>query len=229
MAITPLIDFEIHWCSIKSVHPGPRGGKLSEQHRSVKSRGYEMRKRAEDVGRTRQRIVEAAVYLHGTTGPAATSIAAIAERAGVTRLTVYRHFPDEPALFAACSGHWLSQQTLPRPEEWAAVEDPDERLRIGLTDLYRFYRGGERMLTLGVRDQHAVPELIRQAWEETNRRYIEVLVGASVGEGDRMRRAAIGHAADFTTWHSLCREQGLEDSEAVKAMAALVKEVSAAN
>ena len=183
-----------------------------------------MRKRAEEVGRTRQRIVEAAVHLHGTAGTAATSIAAIAERAGVTRLTVYRHFPDEAALFAACSGHWLSQQTLPRPEVWAAVEDPAERLRVGLTDIYRFYRGGEQMLTLVVRDRHAVPEPIWQAREELNRRYVEVLVGAEDG---RIRRAAIGHAAAFSTWHSLCREQGLEDSEAVETMVALVQTVSA--
>ena len=116
-----------------------------------------MRKRAEDVDRTRQRIVEAAVHLHGTAGPAATSIAAIAERAGVTRLTVYRHFPDETTLFEACSGHWLSQQTLPRPQDWGAIDDPAQRLKAGLADIYRFYRGGEQMLTMVIRDQHALP------------------------------------------------------------------------
>jgi AcrR family transcriptional regulator len=202
---------------------------LSEQQRSVKSRGYQMRKRAEDVDRTRQRIVEAAVHLHGTAGPAATSIAAIAERAGVTRLTVYRHFPDETALFEACSGHWLSQQTPPQPQEWGAIEDPEERLRAGLTDIYRFYRDGEQMLAMVIRDEHAVPEPIRQTREEMVRRLVDVLAGAwPQGEGDdRVRRAVIGHAAAFSTWHSLCREQGLAVGEAVEVMVTLVGAVGA--
>ncbi len=185
-----------------------------------------MRKRAEDVGRTRQRIVEAAVHLHGTAGPAATSIAAIAERAGVTRLTVYRHFPDGTALFQACSGHWLSQQQPPRPEAWGAIGDPVERLTAGLADLYRFYRAGEQMLTLVGRDLHAVPDAIREAQEARNRHYVELLADAwPTARGGPVRRAVIGHAAAFSTWRSLCREQGLSDREAVEVMVALVRAV----
>ncbi|MFJ6793751.1 TetR/AcrR family transcriptional regulator [Streptomyces sp. NPDC091268] len=198
---------------------------MSEHKRASKSRGYEMRKRAEDVSRTRRRIVEAAVHLHGTAGPASTSIAAIAERAGVTRLTVYRHFPDETALFEACSGHWLSSQRLPRPEEWGAIEDPLERLTVGLGDIYRFYRAGEHMLALVIRDQHAVPPSIREAREKTTRRYVEVLAEAWPQGGDPIRRAVIGHAAAFTTWRSLCTEQGLTDREAVEVMVTLTRAV----
>jgi AcrR family transcriptional regulator len=198
---------------------------LSEQQRSSKSRGYEMRKRAEDVERTRQRIVEAAVHLHGTAGPASTSVSAIAERAGVTRLTVYRHFPDETALFEACSGHWLSRQRPPRPEEWGALEDPLERLTVGLADIYRFYRAGEQMLTLVIRDQHAVPESRRQAWEEMNRQYVEVLARAWPQADDPVLRAVIGHAVAFSTWRSLCREQGLTDHAAVGVMVTLAEAV----
>lgn len=184
-----------------------------------------MRKRAADVERTRQRIVEAAVHLHGTAGPALTSISAIAEHAGVTRLTVYRHFPDETALFEACSGHWLSQQRPPRPEEWGAIENPLERLTAGLADIYRFYRAGEQMLTLGIRDQHAVPEPIRAAWEEMTRQYVEVLANAWPEADDPVRRAVIGHAAAFSTWRSLCREQGLTDRDAVGVMVTLAEAV----
>jgi AcrR family transcriptional regulator len=198
---------------------------LSEQQRSSKSRGYEMRKRAEDVERTRQRIVEAAVHLHGTAGPASTSVSAIAERAGVTRLTVYRHFPDETALFEACSGHWLSRQRPPRPEEWDALENPLERLTVGLADIYRFYRAGEQMLTLVIRDQHAVPESRRQAWEERTRQYVQVLARAWPQADDPVLRAVIGHAAAFSTWRSLCREQGLTDRDAVGVMVTLAEAV----
>ncbi|MFE5535986.1 TetR/AcrR family transcriptional regulator [Streptomyces sp. NPDC056519] len=200
---------------------------MSDRQRSTTSRGYEMRKRAEGVGRTRQRIIEAAVHLHGTVGPASTSIAAIAERAGVTRLTVYRHFPDENALFEACLGHWLSRQELPRPETWSAYGNPVERLRAGLADLYRFYRAGEQMLALVIRDQYAVPEAVREARERTDRRYVEVLAGAWPEAGAPVRRAAIGHAAAFSTWRSLCREQALTDEEAVRLMVALVEAAGA--
>lgn len=180
-----------------------------------------MQKRAEDVQRTRQRIVEAAVHLHETAGPAWTSISAIAARAGVTRLTVYRHFPDETALFEACSGHWLSRQRPPRPEKWGAIEDPLERLTAGLADMYRFYREGEQMLTLVIRDQHAVPESVREAWEEMTRQYAEVLANAWPEADAPVRRAVIGHAVAFSTWRSLCREQGLRDREAVEVMVTL--------
>ncbi|QNS09097.1 TetR/AcrR family transcriptional regulator [Streptomyces xanthii] len=180
-----------------------------------------MRKRAEDVDRTRQRIVEAAVHLHGTAGPGATSIAAIAERAGVTRMTVYRHFPDDTALFEACSGHWMSHQKPPRPDEWRTISDPVERLTAGLTDLYRFYRSGEAMLTLVIRDQHAVPESIRRAREAMARQYVEVLAEPWPGDADPVRWAVIGHATAFSTWRSLCREQALTDREAVEVMVAL--------
>ena len=82
-----------------------------------------MRKRAEHIDQTHQRIVEAAVHLHGTVGPAATTIAGIAEQAGVTRLTVYRHFPDEVALYLACSSHWMAQRVPPDPDAWAQLAD----------------------------------------------------------------------------------------------------------
>src|ERR1041385_5391324 len=104
-----------------------------------------MRRRAEQVDQTRQRIVEATVALHGSVGPAATTIAGIAEAAGVTRLTVYRHFPDDDALFTACSAHWLARQQPPDPQTWSLIDDPVERLRAGLADLYRFFRAGADM------------------------------------------------------------------------------------
>ncbi|MFJ7586733.1 TetR/AcrR family transcriptional regulator [Streptomyces sp. NPDC097617] len=200
---------------------------MPDQQRSTTPRGYEMRKRAEDVRRTRQRIIEAAVHLHGTAGPASTSIAAIADRAGVTRLTVYRHFPDENALFEACSGHWLSRQKLPRPERWSAFESPVERLTAGLADLYRFYLAGEQMLTLVIRDQHAVPKSIREAREEMSRKHVEVLAGAWPEADAPLRRAVIGHATAFSTRRSLYREQGLTDDEAVEVMVTLVEAVDA--
>src|SRR4051812_49797197 len=78
-------------------------------------RPYRMKRRAELEASTRLRITESAVALHGTLGPARTSISAIAEHAGVRRSTVYRHFADEAALFAACSSHWRAADPAPGP------------------------------------------------------------------------------------------------------------------
>src|SRR4249919_339286 len=105
------------------------------------ARKYELKQRAESLGATRDRIVEATVELHESLGPAHTTISAIADRAGVQRLTVYRHFPDERTLFEACSGHWTARNPKPDPSRWAAVDDPEERLRIALSAIYAFYRG----------------------------------------------------------------------------------------
>ena len=109
-------------------------------------RPYRMKARAEQQDDTRRRITESAVALHGSVGPANTSMSAVAEHAGVRRSTLYRHFADEAALFVACSSHWAAQHPLPDPAAWAAVDDPAERLRRALTELYAYYEGGEDML-----------------------------------------------------------------------------------
>jgi AcrR family transcriptional regulator len=183
-----------------------------------------MRRRAEQVDQTRQRIMEATVELHGSVGPAATTIAAIADRARVTRLTVYRHFPDEAALFGACSAHWASRQQLPDPGAWSGIGDPAARLRAGLADLYRFYRAGAGMLTHIHRDLAALPEPHQQALRDGDTLFRDVLTAPFDATDDQHRRlrAAVGHAISFWTWRSLCLGQGLTDTEAVEAMTGMV-------
>ena len=102
------------------------------------ARKYEQKLRAEKQDETRRRIVEAAVELHGTVGPGATSLSAVAERAGVQRNTLYRHFPDERTLLFACSGHYSSQHPVPSTEGWSDIADPVERARHGLRALYAY-------------------------------------------------------------------------------------------
>src|SRR5215467_379211 len=106
---------------------------------SDQKRPYRMKRRAELEEQTRRRITESAVALHEELGPALTSISAIAERAGVRRSTVYRHFPDETALFAACSSHWRATNPPPDPAIWEHIDDPGERSRTALRELYAFY------------------------------------------------------------------------------------------
>lgn len=199
---------------------------MSTQKQGTPKRPYRKRRRAEAEEETRRRITEAAVDLHGSLGPARTTISAVAERAGVQRATVYRHFPDEEALFGACSAHWLAAHPLPDLAAWASVEDPAERLRIALSDLYAWYERGASMLEKTTRDAALVPAM-RAPVEAMAAWRAEALATIARGRperGARQRRvrAAIGHALPFATWHSLVREQGLSRSQAVALMCGLV-------
>jgi AcrR family transcriptional regulator len=189
-------------------------------------RPYRMKRRAELEAVTRLRITESAVALHGTLGPARTSIRAIADHAGVRRSTVYRHFPNEAALFAACSSHWRAANPPPDPERWRAVEAPGERLRVALEELYVHYRRTERMHENVLRDEALMPTV-----KQTLAGYRAYLATATdeLMRGRRLRghaakrvRAAVGHALAFTTWQSLTRGQGLDDEQAADLMCRLV-------
>ena len=197
---------------------------MSEQQRSANTRPYRMRVRADAVSRTRQRIIEATVHLHATAGLASTTVAGIAQQAGVTRLTVYRHFPNVEELFAACNEHWSAQQVQPDVAVWSQVSAPVDRLRLGLTDLYRFYRGGAAMLTNVERDREVLPPAIRQSVADRDARLRDVLLQPFAARGaTRLRlRAVLGHAVAFATWRSLCVEQGLPNRDAVETMVRLV-------
>lgn len=192
------------------------------------ARKYTLKKRAQDQAETRQRIVDAAVELHGTVGPAQTSISAIAKKAGVQRVTVYDHFPDERAIFEACTAHYLSNHPPPDPAPWREIQDPAERLRIALTKIYAYYRRTEPMTALAYRDAELKPVMweveATQAqarhWEQVAQELIESWNTAEEAQG--LLVAAIRHALDFQTWRSLVRYQGLEDVEAVELMLNLV-------
>jgi AcrR family transcriptional regulator len=189
-------------------------------------RPYRKQRRAELEDATRRRITESAVELHGTLGPSRTSLSAVAERAGVRRSTLYRHFPDEAALFAACTAHWVASNPAPVLERWAAIEDPDKRLRVALRELYAYYRQTERMMENLLRDEATMPT-VKQMFGGF-RDYIATAHGTLMG-GRRARGrarqrvlAATGHALAFATWRSLTREQGLDDWQAADLMCRLV-------
>jgi AcrR family transcriptional regulator len=191
------------------------------------ARRYELRKRAERLAETRRRIVEAAVELHTTEGPATTSIAAVAERAGVQRHTVYAHFPDLRSLFAACSAHWNEANPFPDASRWLAIEDPAERLRTALHDVYAWYDRVEPALALFLRDASLVPENGEIMAEEAAE-LAALADELARGFAPRRRaRAAIGHALEFETWRSLVRRQGLSRRAAVDAMVRLATAVGA--
>lgn len=193
---------------------------------SDETRKYTMKRRADQEAQTRLRITESAVDLHGTLGPAHTSVSAVAERAGVRRSTVYRHFPDERALFGACSAHWAASNPPPDIGEWRSIADPDERLDAALAELYAYYRRTEEMLERLLRDAPTVPivDELMGSFRALLSEATDVLMrGRGLRGASRERtRAAIGHALAFSTWQDLTRTQGLDDTGATELASRLV-------
>jgi AcrR family transcriptional regulator len=188
------------------------------------ARKYEMRKRAERVEETRRRIVEAAVELHEKVGPARASLSSIAERAGVERQTYYRHFPDQRSLLSACSGLYMERNPLPDPATWREMEDPEERLRHGLKEMYAYYEANQAMLSSVIRDAevHAVTRDMVSQYIRPGMAKLGAALAEGLGRG-RRTRAAVDLALSFHTWRSLVPESGLSADQAAELMVRIVR------
>jgi AcrR family transcriptional regulator len=166
------------------------------------------------------------VELHGTVGPARTTMTAVAERAGVQRQTVYRHFADEEELLAACSAHFAARHPWPDAGRWRAIADPAERLRVGLDELYAWYEVTGSMWTRVLRDETLVAALGPTL--APLRAYLDDAAHAlAAGWGVRGRRramllAATRHAVDFHTWRSLAHDGGVSRAGVVELTSAMV-------
>ena len=190
-------------------------------------RRYRQTRRAQATAETKQRIVEAAIRLHMTVGPARTTVSGIAEQAGVERLTVYRHFPREDELLTACVSHGWERFPPPDPRAWVEIRDPEERLRTALSELYAYYGAVGDALLVIVRDFPHVPALaalnapyfaqwdemrsvLARGWNRRGRRRLALL-------------AAIAHGLELSTWESLVRRQALSDEAAVALVVGMVR------
>lgn len=181
------------------------------------TRTYTLKRRAEQQAETRLRIVDAAVALHGTVGPANTTLSMVAERAGVQRHTLYAHFPEERSLFMACSGLVEERDPLPGAEPWRGIADPRERLRVGLAAVYAWFARNATLLSAVLRDaeHHALTREINTlrfgpaiaAWH--------AVLGDGLGDGER---AMLHLALSFFTWRALVQEAGLDPAVAVERM-----------
>lgn len=195
------------------------------------TRKYELKERARSQAETRQRIVEATFELHSSVGPARTTISAIAKRAGVQRLTVYRHFPDDRSLFQACRGHSVAVRPLPDTSAWAAINDPEERLRVALGEIYAFFGSTEQLTANLRRDLPELPVLQEVAapsvhyWD--NLRAVLDRGWKTRGRKRKLTRAVIAHALEFETWRSLVRRHGLDDTQAANAIVQLTRAIRA--
>jgi len=188
------------------------------------ARTYTMRARQESVDETRLRITEATMYLHERVGPRATTVSAIAEEASVTRLTVYRHFPDEESLVSACSAHWRQLHPRPDLESWSKIADPVQRLRTALAETYAWAGPAAPMMTMIHRDINSMPDFVGQFLAADERARVTVLSRGFRTRGRAAYRlaAALAHALLVSTWESLCRDAGLTDHEAIDIMVGAV-------
>jgi AcrR family transcriptional regulator len=191
------------------------------------ARTYNQKKRAESRQKTRQRIIEAAVELHEAVGEAGATVTAIAERAGVGRLTVYRHFPDDRALVEACTSHYFAAHPPPDPVVWGSTADPEVRLEAALAELYAYYHQTEGMFTRAEQvslSNPMVAEVLAPYAGAWARMRDILLVGLLQGdESDALLTATVGHALAFATWRSLVREQQLDDGQAITVIMVLVR------
>jgi len=188
---------------------------------STQKRTYELKARAEAQEATRARITAAAASLHEEVGIAKTTVADIARRAGVQRLTVYNHFPDLGALLPACSAHWLSENPMPDLEPALAVADPEERLRAALTSLYGWYGEHAPMQRRVHGERATVPELDAWMGRSSDPMLAGLADALAAGFGRAHARALVALALDFWSWQRLDRE-GLDASEAAGLMAGVV-------
>jgi AcrR family transcriptional regulator len=213
----------------QSVNPDGALVKMDKQRRSPKvpaKRRYNLKARADKHAETHRALARAASELHHTVGPSRTTISAIAERAGVQRLTVYRHFPNDEAIFTACTAYAFEIDPPPRPDTWTGIEDPEKRHRQALDELYGYYRRKRQLLANLYRD--AEMPVVAAALERRRAmlRHAEGILRAGWRvNSSRVRffRATLSHTLEFSTWLSLTEEQGLTDTEAIELCVRLVQ------
>jgi len=191
---------------------------------NIMKRSYQLKLREEAQGRTRQKIIDAAIELHQSKGLAATTVGDIAERAKVGKVTVYRHFPDEAAMVTACSGQYFQRHPLPDPEDWRRIQDASERLRQGLRDTYAYHRATEPMMIRVLAEARDLPVMVpyHAHWQ----RAADVLAAAWPASVRRnpLLKAALALSLSFDTWHLLVRSECLTDNQAIELMTRLTRD-----
>ena len=194
----------------------------------TRARPYRLQRRLEAMAETRDKIARAAFELHATVGPSQATISAVAERAGVERHTVYRHYPDMVSLIRACTLHGMEVTGLPQPDRWASIPEPLVRLRAALEGMYAYYRANEALIANILRDLPVMPELA--AGSSDYQDHLGRIWGTVLGPWMRLRgvrgdrvRALASTALEFGTWQALTSRGGLNDREAAATMVASVE------
>ena len=170
-----------------------------------KKRRYVLKARGEQVAETKARITDAILQLHQELGPRHTTVSAIAERAGVERLTVYRHFEDDDAIYAACSQRYLEVHPPPQAEAWAGVMDPLLRTERGLQAIYGYFSRTAPLYARVYADVDEIPALAKvlAGFDAHLQSLADDLASTWKPDADASRRSVIlRHAVGFATWQS---------------------------
>lgn len=197
----------------------------NEMTTETAKRKYVLKDRAARQAETRRRIVESTVALHQEIGPAQTQISEVARRAGVQRVTVYNHFPDDRSLFAACSAHWRALHPGPDAQRWRSIPSAAERVRMVLGDIYAWYRETASMTGNVLRDSQTLP-VLHSVIKGGLLRYLnsipEIVAEPFDARGKRRERivGAARAAVDFQFWRAL---EPLGDEDAAELGAGLVE------
>lgn len=197
-----------------------------------KERGpYRLKRRAEREAATRLAIVEAAVALHEEIGPLATTVSSLAQRAGVSRPTVYAHFPDDAVLLAACTAHYRASHPPPDPSTWLDIIDPWQRLPMALANIFAFWADTAPMAASILRDARTTPERFgRVGFATFMEACRDVLLNGWAWRGPNHRRrvtAVVAHAVAFDTWASLIRDGGMRPDDAIVALLGAIRAADA--
>lgn len=183
------------------------------------TRRYELKARADGQRETREAIARAASELHEERGVVGTTVTEIARRAGVSRLTVYNHFPDLEHLLPACAAHYASLHPAPDFARALTAENPRARVCTALSLLYGWYRETSSLFTKVLSERILLPELDRFLVDDFDRLPTELtgLLASTLQEPDEGCRVLLRLATDFWTWHRLDQE-GLGDEAAAELM-----------
>lgn len=188
-------------------------------------RRYRMGVRADAVARTREAIVAAARDLHAERGFATTNWEDIAERAGVSTATVYRHFPSSAELVPACARtvfDLIQPLTLDQAAAtFGAFEQAGDRFEQLVRYSVHCYQAGAGWLHAAHRERDFVDEL------DAALRIIEdslrVLITAAAGRRlNRTDHRVLFVLCDFPVWRSLAAA-GLAAGTAEETLVRLVR------
>lgn len=174
-----------------------------------RKRNYVQTVRRERQDQTRMQIVEALVALHEEIGPKNTTVAAVAARAGVQRLTVYRHFENEGAMLQACSSHWSAQNPPPQQKTWKHIRGTEPRVRAALLAIAKYYSKNHKMLFKVYRDASEVKPLaaIMNGFDSYFSSIADDLASHIMkGQKNDTLKGVARHLVRFSTWQSLSKE-----------------------
>ena len=189
------------------------------------TRAYTMTARARAVEKTRARIIEACVALHGERPVTDIALDDVAARASVSVQTVLRHFGSRAGLEEAS---WESAQRAVTEERRTPVGDVTAAVRA-IVDHYE-RRGDQSLLMLAQEGQQELMARITERGKALHRAWVEEVFASHLAEADDPDELTdlLVVATDVYTWKLLRRDRRLGRDRTERRMRHLVERLLAA-